>query len=203
MILLRRLITLLAFALAFGLAAPEGSFTPSFDGIQSVEAKSKKRRRRKRRRRRAKRRASKKVTAKKISRWQRKGWSHDKILQKATAANYKVTKRERRRLKKYRVKRSLIKKLANLEAAEATPVRTAAQPNKPINIHETIDPNEIDFDEVPPPDGMPTKYATSQKQEKKRLNTSLRPSAPFKAKASVEETGAPRKRRVVIAAGKE
>ncbi|MCK6546085.1 hypothetical protein L6R52_09465 [Myxococcota bacterium] len=73
------------------------------------------------------------------------------------------------------------------KAKAAKKVKAAKAPEKkgPKHIlgNELVEPNEIDFDSVPPPSGMPRKYASDQAPAKKQLDRSLRPSAPFDEEA--------------------
>lgn len=193
--LIRRIALLLGLAAGLALVAPDVSFASERPSATSCK---KKRKKRKKRRARRNRRAKKRVTAKKIKRWQKRGLTNEEIVAKAEAAGYKVTKREARKLRRFKVRKSLRLALAGKTAApaEAAP----AAPMK-IDLNHTMDPNDIDFDSVPPPDGTPTKYSKleSPQKEKKKLDTSLRPSAPFVEKAKKADDG-PKKKRVVFVA---
>jgi hypothetical protein len=146
-----------------------------------------------------------KVTAATIAKWQKQKLSPDEIVEKATAAGYVVTKSEKAKLKRLKVKPLVITKLEmSKKDAPAPAVAAPAKKKDPeFNLDRTINPNDIDFDSVPPPNGMPAEYARKQKaeQEQKKLDTSMRPSAPF------EEDGSDAKKndsgkRVVFAAKK-
>lgn len=188
--------------------ADASSSSPSAIDSCKRKRRSKKRRRRMRRRRRARRAAHHKVTARTIARWQRRRVKENTIVARAMKAGYEVkTRRERRRLRKYRVRRSLIAKLAT-----ATKKKNRAPPPEKkapdFNLDKTIDPNEIDFDSVPPPSGIPDEYSSNeQKGDQHKLNTSLRPSAfdpnakPKHAKDDADQEDS-KKKRVVFAAGK-
>ena len=142
--LLRRLTLALTLVVGGAFAIPEPvEAAPQADSVC------------KRKKRRSKRRRKKKLSAKTIKRWQKKGLSNERIVEKARARGYKVTKRERRKLKRARVRKSLI---AALAAPAAKRVAAPSGP-QPIDIEKTIDPNEIDFDSVAPPEGMDMRYA--------------------------------------------
>lgn len=153
----------LAIALLVGVAflAPEPvEASPYADSAQSVSCKKKrksKKRRAKRKARRAK--SKKKLTAKTIKRWQKKGWSNAKIVKKAQARGYTVTKKEAKRLKKYRVRKSLIAALEKPAAGAVAAAPAAPKGPAPIRVDVEMDPNDIDFDSVPPPDGMDMRFA--------------------------------------------
>ncbi len=171
-----------------GLVAPEIAFADRPTAGQCKRKKSKKRRKARKARRARRARRAKAFNARTIKKLQRKGYTNDEIVEKARAANYVVTKKQKRRLKKMRVRRTLIAALAAPAPAKAV---APAKP-QPIDLDKTIDPNEIDFDSVPPPDGMPTGYAAKPKPaEKKKLDTSLRPSAPFVAKKAGKQEKKP------------
>jgi hypothetical protein len=134
-----------------------------------------------------------KVTAKTIAKWQKKKMPQDQIVEKAMAAGYKVTKLEKKRLLKYKVKKPLIAKLEEAQKAPAPAAMVAeASPNKTptFDLDKTMDPNEIDFDSVPPPKGMPPEIEKKQAAEKK--------AAPAPAPAKDEN----KSKRQVFAAGK-
>ncbi|MEQ8279242.1 MAG: hypothetical protein RMA76_17555 [Deltaproteobacteria bacterium] len=184
---LHRLALGLGLLAGLGLVAPEIAFADRPTAGQCKRKKQKKRRKA-RRARRARARRAKAFNARTIKKLQRKGYTNDEIVEKARAANYVVTKKQKRRLKKMRVRRSLIAALATPAPAKAV---APAKP-QPIDLDRTIDPNEIDFDSVPPPDGMPTGYAVKPKPaEKKKLDTSLRPSAPFVPKKAATQEKKP------------
>lgn len=169
--LLHGLTLSLALIIGGALSMPDLATASESSAIRS-SCKSKKSRRakeRSRRRRRAKKRArqrrrAKKVTAKTIRRWQKKGLSHAKIVKKAHARGYKVTKRQRRKLKRLRVSKRLIAALSARPAPKAT-LAAAARGPQPIDINTTIDPNDIDFDSVPPPEGMDMRFADAHRAE--------------------------------------
>lgn len=197
----KRLALSLGLLAGLGLVAPDLAFAerPSTSASCKRAKKNKKKKRSKRKARRARRASKKKirrVTAKQIKRMQRRGLTDDQIVAKAHAAKYKLTKRERRQLKRLRVRKTLI---AALDRPVASTVAAAA-PAEPLkfDLDKTIDPNDIDFDSVPPPEGMPTEFA-KKPEPKKGLNTSLRPSAPFVAK-SPAAAGEKKERRVIVSA---
>ncbi len=188
--------TLHRLALALGVVAGLGLVAPE---IASAERPStglcKRKKSNKRKKRARRRRAAKKATfnARTVKRLQKRGLTDAQIVAKAKKANYVMNKKQERRMKRMRVRRSLIAALA--APATDAPVASAPIPAaKPIDLNNTIDPNDIDFDSVPPPDGMPTVARKKAEPEKKGLDTSLRPSAPFVAKkAAPAEKKAPRK----------
>jgi hypothetical protein len=102
-----------------------------------------------------------KITARTIAKWQKKKMKPDLIVEKAMAGGYKITKAEKKKLLKLKVKKPLIAKLELAQKEQAAPVTAsvdapAAAPKKePFDPNKTIDPNSIDFDSVPPPKGMP------------------------------------------------
>lgn len=175
----------LLVGLAGALTLTSGPFpSPSAHGAPSSEAdwttatkkkkKKKKRKARRSRRRRARRNASRprnpvvrtrtpkkrRITARTIKRWQNKGWTDARIVARAEKAGYRATKREQARLRKARVRRSLRTAL----------VRRTAEPRGAarFNLHQSIDPNDIDFDSVPPPDGMPEELAKAHRRAVQR-----------------------------------
>lgn len=158
----------LALALLIGgaLTAPELAEAAP-DAPHSSLCK-KKRRSKKRRKTRAKKRSpkrAKKITAKTIKRWQKKGWTNAKIVRKAKAKGYVVTKKELRRLRKYRVRKSLRKALKTELVAVAAVTPAKKRGPQRIDLNATIDPDDIDFDSVPPPEGMDMRYADLHRQE--------------------------------------
>jgi hypothetical protein len=179
--------TCLPVVLAFGMLAPAAiAEATSRPGI----CKAKKKKKAVKRKKRVKR-AKPKVTARTIAKWQRKKMPHDQIVEKALAAGYKVTKAEKRKLLKLKVKKPLIARLEN--PVESEPALAAAAPATPkFDLDKTIDPNSIDFDSVPPPKGMPEGYAKKQREEAERK------PAPAPAPKNDDK----KEKRVVIAAGK-
>lgn len=156
---MRRLTLALALLVGGAFAVPDTAFArPSAES-----SLCKKKKRSKKRRRKAKK-AKRKITAKTIKRWQKKGWSNEKIVKKAQARGYKVTKRERRKLKKLRVRKSL--RLALAKPAAAPAAKPAPSGPKRIDIEAEMDPNDIDFDSVAPPAGMDMRFADAHRAEK-------------------------------------
>ena len=155
----------LALALMIGgaLTVPEIA-TASPDAPQSSVCKRKKRKKSVRRKRRRAKRAKRRITAKTIKRWQRKGYSNKKIVRLAKKRGYKLTKKERRRLRRYKVRRSLRKALKTGLVAKAAPPK-APKKKGVVDLEETIDPNDIDFDSVPPPEGMDMRFADMHRAE--------------------------------------
>lgn len=149
--ILRRLTLALALLIGGAFAVPDLA-----EARPDAERSTCKKKRRKRRKK------AKKVTAKTIKRWQRKGWSDAKIVKKAKARGYKLTKREKRKLKKLKVRKSLRLALATPTKAEAKPARTGPAP---IRVDAEMDPNDIDFDSVAPPAGMDMRFADAHRAE--------------------------------------
>ena len=139
---------------------------------------------------------AKKVTAKTIARWQKQKMPREEIVEKAAAAGYKVTKLEKRKLLRYKVKRPLIAQLEGAQKAAPAPASEAALATKTplkFDLEKTMDPNDIDFDSVPPPKGMPTDLAKKQRDEAEKK------PAPAPAPRKSDDN---KEKRVVIAAGK-
>ena len=185
--------TCLPAVLVLGLMSPMSAEAESRSSI----CKSKKKKAVKKKKA-AKKPARAKVTALTISKWQKKKVPEDQIVEKATAAGYKVTKAEKKKLLKYKVKKPLIARLEGKvvpvpEGEEAAPV-AKAPPS--FDLDKTMDPNEIDFDSVAPPKGMPNDLATKQKQE---ATEAKKPATPSKQPLKVDDK---KEKRVVIAAGK-
>ena len=196
MLRMLNLLRILAIALAL-------SLTTSVD-VPSAEARpdsalcKKKKRKAKKRRTKAKKtrkRAAKKVTYKQVSAWWNAGLSQDEIVKRAKVAGYWATPKDEKRLKKKHLSGALIAALVALEPAKLAAAETA--PPKKIDFKTTIDPESIDFDEVAAPKGAPKPVAKAP--EKKGLDTSLRPSAPFKGEGDSDDD-APKKKRVVFKA---
>ncbi len=100
-----------------------------------------------------------KIDSKVIRKWEQQGLSDDEILAKAQEAGYTPTPLGLKRMKAAKVRPSLIAALSGEPAAkiEATPV--AAAPKAPkFDLDKVVDPNEINFDEVPPPKGVPERH---------------------------------------------
>ena len=115
---------------------------------------------RKKVRRGKRRRKTKAVTAKRIRYWQRKGLSDNEIVaQVSKRGGYALTKKKWRRLKKYRIRKSLRRRLAQLHRA-----KKRGEP-APINLAASMDPNDIDFDSVAPPPGMDMEFADLHRKE--------------------------------------
>src|SRR5688500_5589326 len=101
--------TCLAASLAFGVA-----MMPSWS-----EAASKRASKSRSKKPAARKPAKPKVTAKTIAKWQKKKMPHDQIVEKAMAAGYKITKLEKKKLLKYKVKKPLIAKLEEAQKLQA------------------------------------------------------------------------------------
>ena len=155
----------------------------------------------KRRRARASRSARKKrrkVTAKLIRKWQKRGLSDRKILARVERyGGYKLDKRKWRRLKKYRVRRSLRKELLRAHKARRRVAVARAKGVDPIDIDAQVDPDDIDFDSVAPPEGMDMEFADMHRQEAQARNQSKRKRRRRTARRSKRRPS--QKRRVVIA----
>lgn len=191
--------TLHRLALAFGVVAGLGLVAPEIALAERPSAglckksKAKKKKKAKRARRRA---AAKKATfnARAAKRMQKRGMTDAQIVAKAEAAGYVMNAKQERQMKKLRVRKSLIAALSGAPMDDAPKAAAPIPAAKPIDLNHTIDPNEIDFDSVAPPDGAPKVVAKKVEPEKKGLDTSLRPSAPFVAKKTDStEKKAPRK----------
>jgi len=144
----------------------------------------------KRAKKRARKRAKKKVTYKKILKWWRAGTSNKKILRRAKKARYVPSKKDIRRLKKKGVSKKLISRLKDgklkTKKGKTQAKRQFVQRRpKKIDIKTVYSEDEMDFDSVPPPSGMPTWTQEKKAPAKKTLDRSLRPSAPFKKRAAV------------------
>ncbi len=191
MIFLRRLALMLALVMGVSFSVPEPAQAASVSTACKKKKKRKKKRySKKRKKRRKKSKKARKVTAKSIKRWQKKGLSNEEIVEKALAKGWKNTKRNRKKLRRARVRKSLRKAfLAQYKASKNVDLAATSAPAaaKPINIHETIDPDDIDFDSVPPPDGMPAELARQHREEAAR-----KPVAKVRKKRG--------KRRVVVSA---
>lgn len=202
--MLRPLFFTLSLALVGGFAAPEAAAAPA---ARCKAEKKKPKKPRAVRAPKAKVRAKKEkpapapkpVTAQTIKLWEKKGLADAEIVEKAEERGYVVGAAEKKRLEKLKVRRSLIAALGGAPAA--APVAVAAK--QPIDLQKVIHPSEIDFDSVPPPSGMPRALAEKQEREKdeKKLDTSLRPSAPFEGTRKPASASDGSGRRVVFSAG--
>lgn len=167
------LLSLVSFG-SIALAAPAAE-------ASSVCAKKKKKSKKK------KAAAPKAVTAETLLKWRRAGMTDDEVAARAISAGYVLTEKDKTKLKKAKA-RTLIGALEGSSGSEdegedqemIAGETKAAPSSKPININKITAPEDIDFDDVPPPSGVPSKYATAKKEpEKKKLDTSTRPSAAF------------------------
>lgn len=130
------------------------------------------------------------VTAHSIVQWKKQGVSDEDIVARASEAGYRPTPRDRARLKKARVSKSLLLALEGRSAGEAT--SPSAKGARPIDVTKLTNPNDIDFDSVPPPQGIPKQYgAPGTKPQPKKLDHSTRPSAPFEPGRDQPESDAP------------
>ena len=121
----------------------------------------------KKKRAKAKAKKAKKVTAKNIKAWQKKGLTDEEIVKLATEGGYKVTKKETKKLKKLKVRTTLVAALSTPVGGTTTAAAAPAPKGpEPIDIDTVIDPNDIDFDSVPPPKGMDMRYADAHRAEK-------------------------------------
>lgn len=174
-----------SFARATLFAAVLGAaqLLPALAGMEPsvAEAKAKKKKPKKGKKPKAEA-APKKVTAQAILKWHKSGMTEDEIVARASEAGYSPTAKDRAALKKGKAPKSLIAALDPGSAAE--PV--AEEKPKAIDLTQMTDPNDIDFDSVPPPSGVPAKYKQSAAAPKKQLDHSARPSAPFDEKADAE-----------------
>jgi hypothetical protein len=176
-------------ALSFTLpATAEAESRPSICKSKKKKAAKKKRT--------AKKPGKAKLTALSISKLQKKKVPEDQIVEQATAAGYRVTKAEKKKLLKYKVKKPLIARLESI--GKAAPVAGASPATKAppsFDLEKTIDPNDIDFDSVPPPKGMPDDLAKKQRNEAEAEKKPAPAKQPLKSDDKKEK-------RVVIAAGK-
>lgn len=183
------LVSLVSFG-SIAIAAPSAE-------ASSVCAKKKKKSKKK------KAAAPKAVTAETLLKWRRAGMTDDEIAARAMSAGYVLNEKDKAKLKKAKA-RTLIGALEGSGGAEdegEDQEMIAAEPKpapsaKPININKITAPEDIDFDDVPPPQGVPSKYATAKKEpEKKKLDTSTRPSAAFEEEKPAQvATTAPSKK---------
>jgi hypothetical protein len=151
--------------------------------------------------------AEKKITSKEVIAWKKSGMSDDEIVSRANEGGFRMTALAKSRLQKAHTPKSLMAALEG-KPVEAKPVEakkadeskaeisiTASRPKnagpKPININHMIDPNEIDFDSVPPPAGIPQKYVSSNQPKKPQIDRSMRPSAPFDEKSATADAKKP------------
>lgn len=201
-------------ALALSLALVGELALPSFaDAAPAVSCKRKKGKKAKKKKARRARRAEaatpkakkpRKVTYKTVLRMWKKKKGEDAIVAAATEAGYVPSDKDVRILKKRKLPASLI---AALQGAPEAPV-AAATPTpatRKVDLDKITRPEDIDFDDVPPPKGMPAWVKKQQEaraaeaEKKKKLDTSLRPSAPFEEKARTAAGGDGEARRVVVA----
>lgn len=136
----------------------------------------------------------KKITADTLLKWKRAGMTDDEVAARATSAGYTMNERAKAKLKKAHATKLIGMLVPAGGAAEeeddapmVAEIKVAKPTNaaRPIDINKITAPEDIDFDSVPPPQGLPEKYVTKQ-PEKKKLDTSTRPAAPF-----VEEEAKP------------
>jgi hypothetical protein len=147
----------------------------------------------------------KKVTVKTIFRWRKSGLSDAEIASKANDAGYQLTAADKAKLKKGHASKALIAALggkdAEPEAAKATVAQAPAPSAKPTTPGRMIDPNEIDFDSVPPPAGIPSQYMQSNHPSPKKkppIDRSMRPSAAFDDKEAATAQAQPSKPRAQL-----
>ena len=159
----RRLVFALALLVGGALAAPDATAAPARGSALCKKKKAKKAKAAKAAKA-PKAAKAKKVTAKTIKGWQKKGLTDEEIVKLAAESGYAVTKKETKRLKKLKVRPSLMAALSGAPAAP--PAAAAPKGPQPIDIGKIIDPNDIDFDSVPPPQGMDMRYADAHRAEK-------------------------------------
>lgn len=145
----------------------------------------------------------KKVTAKTILRWKKAGLDDETIAAKASAAGYHLTSRDKAKLKRHHASKALLGALANprkdesrreerrapgedrRSAAPVTVASAAPAARRPLDLTKKVRPEDIDFESVPPPAGIPKEYVRADRNApaKKHLDHSLRPAAPFEESA--------------------
>lgn len=164
--LLRRIVLALTLLVGSTFAVPDAVAAPT-------RSLCKKKKKAKKKAKKAKAAAAepeakaKKVTAKSIKAWEKKGLNDEEIVKLAAEGGYKASKKEAKKLKKLKVRPTLLAALTGAPAP--APAATAAATPKgpqPIDINTVIDPNEIDFDSVAPPKGMDMRYADAHRAEK-------------------------------------
>jgi hypothetical protein len=152
--------------------------------------------------------AKKPINADTLIKWRRSGMTDDEIAARAISAGYKLTAKDRAKLKKAKAK-SLIASLEPEQAdeeEEAQPVKVAkpTEPEKkPIDINKITREEDIDFDSVPPPTGMPKEYA-QKPQEKPAAKPVVKKAPPAQTSQPsqpVAEASSTPKKRVVYTAG--
>ena len=164
------------------------------------KSKAKKRRARRRRARKAATRRARKVTTGRILKWWKAGHSPKAIVLRADKAGWKPTAKAIRRLRRKNVSGDLIERLENLGPARVA--ASKARGPKRIKLEMLDSPEDIDFDSVPEPEGMPGR-ARPAKRSAYEPDRSVRPSQPFEEDgAKKKQSGAQpkRSRRVVVAA---
>jgi hypothetical protein len=132
----------------------------------------------------AKKTSAAKVTSKSIIKWKKQGLSDDAIVERANDSGFKMTPIAKTSLKRARISKSLLAQLEGKPAAtnvgrEMTIPEEKPAAKKPVNLAQVGDPNDIDFDSVPPPKGIPEKYVHKDPPKRATIDRSTRPSAPF------------------------
>ncbi len=139
----------------------------------------------------SRRAAAAKVTSKSIIKWKKHGLLDDEIVQRASDGGFKMTPLAKASLKKARISKSLMAQLEGKPAPtnvgrEMTIPEEKPAAKKPVNLAQVGDPNDIDFDSVPPPKGIPEKYVHKDPPKKATMDRSTRPSAPFEETAEAK-----------------
>lgn len=147
------LLVLLIFA-GLPLAVSDALASPERTSVGLCKKGKKKRRARKARRGK---RAKSKVTSGMIIEMVETGMSDDEIVRKAYAEGFLPTKPTLKAMKKKKVRKSL--RLALRKGPPKTTVAAAKKGPQPIDLETEIDPAELDFDDLPPPEGMPAEIA--------------------------------------------
>ena len=140
--------------------------------------------------------------------WFRAGIDSEEIIARARKAGYVANKRDQKKLAERHLPASLIATLSKAAPTESTPAEPTEsdpaeddsdEPKKAenaskngkkktegIDLETIVDPNEIDFDSIPPPDGTP-------KQEAPRAAGSTAPSKSDVTKKPTQRSAQPRK----------
>ena len=132
-----------------------------------IAKRSGKKRSVKKRRAKRSRRKTKAITAKTIRRWQKKGLSDRQIIALVSRnGGYRPTRKNWRKLKRAKVRKSLRRRLLKAERARrGSGGRKKVAQGPVFDLDAELDPNDIDFDSVAPPEGMDMEFADMHRQE--------------------------------------